>query len=108
MTTDSKSGIDRGPTETTVTTDLDDQSIVITRMFNVPPEQLVQTFEYEGAPRHVSLETATLETTNSGTNLSLEAVYQSSEDRDTMLETGDEDGAIETVERLAELVETDQ
>ncbi|WP_247003414.1 SRPBCC family protein [Halosolutus gelatinilyticus] len=165
MTADPQSGMDRGPNETTVTADPDDQSIVITRVFDAPrervfeaytdpdlipewwaprrytttvdemevrrggrwrfsnrepdggehafhgvyheitpPERLVQTFEYEGMPGHIALETAAFESVDGGTKLTLEAVYQSTEDRDGMLETGGEDGAIETIEQLAELL----
>ena len=46
------------------------------------PERIVWTFEYEGMPGHVSVETLTLE------------------DRDGMLESGMESGAAESYDRL--------
>lgn len=71
----------------------------------VAPERIVQTFEYEGAPGHVSLETATFEDVDGKTRLTIRSVFQSVEDRDATVESGMEDGARETWERLAELVE---
>jgi len=71
----------------------------------VAPERIVQTFEYEGAPRHVSLETATFEDVDGRTRLTAHSVFQSVEDRDDMVESGMEDGARETWKRLSEFVE---
>jgi uncharacterized protein YndB with AHSA1/START domain len=66
---------------------------------------VVQTFEYEGAPGHVSLETLTLEERSGRTYVRTNSVYQSVEDRDAMLESGMETGLREGMERLAELLE---
>lgn len=71
----------------------------------VAPERIVQTFEYEGAPGHVSLETATFEDVDGKTRLEVQSVFQSVEARDASVESGMEDGARETWDRLAELVE---
>src|SRR5438876_11080601 len=71
----------------------------------VSPERVVQTFEYEGAPGHVSLETLRLEEQDGKTLMTNIAVYQSVEDRDAMIQSGMEEGANELIERLAELVE---
>ena len=71
----------------------------------VPPERIVQTFEFEGAPGHVSLETATLEDVRGKTKLTASSVFQSVEDRDSMLQAGMEDGARETMERFADLLQ---
>lgn len=70
----------------------------------VAPERVVQTFEYEGAPGHVALETLTLEDVDGKTRYMVVSVYQSIEDRDAVVASGMEGGARETVERLAELI----
>ena len=71
----------------------------------VPPERIVQTFEFEGASGHVSLETAMLEDVGGKTKLTASSVFQSVEDRDSMLQAGMEDGARETMERFADLLQ---
>jgi uncharacterized protein YndB with AHSA1/START domain len=68
----------------------------------IPPERIVWTFEYEGMPGHVSVETLTLEDIGGKTLLTARAVYDSVEDRDAMLQSGMEEGAAETWDRLAE------
>jgi len=70
----------------------------------VPNEEIVQTFEWEGMPGHISLETATLEDDNGGTRLRSVAVYQSVADRDGMISSGMEGGMAETYARLDELL----
>ena len=65
----------------------------------------VQTFEYEGAPGHVSLETLTLEERDGRTYVTTSSVYQSVEDRDAMVKAGMETGVTEGMERLEELLE---
>ena len=72
----------------------------------VPPEKIVWTFEFEGAPGNVSVETATFEERDGKTILTASAVYDSAEARDAMLQTGMEDGAAETWDRLAEYLAT--
>ena len=67
---------------------------------------IVQTWEYEGAPGHVHLETATFEAHEGGTRLVLNAVYPSVESRDAEIAAGMEGGAREALERLDELVGT--
>jgi uncharacterized protein YndB with AHSA1/START domain len=71
----------------------------------VAPARVVQTFEFEGAPGHVALETATLEEVDGRTRYRAVSVFQSVEDRDAMVKSGMEGGARETMDRLAELVE---
>ena len=68
------------------------------------PELVVMTFEYEGMPGHVSLNTIRLEMRNGLTRVIDSTVFQSVADRDGMLKTGMEDGSRESVERLAELL----
>jgi uncharacterized protein YndB with AHSA1/START domain len=70
----------------------------------VPPERVVQTFEFEGVPGHVLLETLTLEERGGVTTLTSQSVYQSVEDRDGMVASGMEDGANESMDRLEELL----
>ncbi len=69
------------------------------------PGMLVRTFEFEGTPGHVLLETATFEDLDSRTKLIDQSVFQSVEDRDAMFRAGMEEGSAESMERLAELVE---
>jgi uncharacterized protein YndB with AHSA1/START domain len=68
------------------------------------PERLVQTFEYEGAPGNVLLETMTFEDVGGKTKVTGTSVFQSVAARDGMLAAGMTDGARRTYERLAELV----
>lgn len=69
------------------------------------PERIVQTFEFEGAPGHVSLETATFEELPDGTTRFVGvALYDSAESRDAVLQTGMEAGMRETYERLDEVL----
>jgi uncharacterized protein YndB with AHSA1/START domain len=69
------------------------------------PERLVYTFEFEGMPGHVSLETGTFEALNDGrTKLTGKSVFQSVAARDGMVQSGMEGGAAETMDRFAELL----
>jgi uncharacterized protein YndB with AHSA1/START domain len=73
---------------------------------DVTPERIVQTFEFEGMPGHVALDTAVLEDVDGRTKVTVISVFQSIEDRDGMVESGMESGARETWERLEELLKT--
>ncbi len=68
------------------------------------PERTVRTFEYEGAPGHVSLEALTIEERGGRSFLRTVSVYESVEDRDAMVESGMETGVREGLERLEELL----
>jgi uncharacterized protein YndB with AHSA1/START domain len=68
------------------------------------PARVVQTFEFEGVPGHVALDTLVLEDLGGKTRLVQQSVFQSVEDRDMMLQTGMQTGATETNDRLAELL----
>jgi uncharacterized protein YndB with AHSA1/START domain len=68
------------------------------------PERLIATFEFEGAPGHVSLETLKLEEIGGRTMLTNVSVFPSVADRDAMLQGGMEEGASETMDRLGELL----
>ncbi len=70
----------------------------------ISPEKLVYTFEYEGTPGHVLLETITFSEENGLTEVLDQSVYQSVEDRDEMVKEGMEAGAAESYERLVELL----
>jgi uncharacterized protein YndB with AHSA1/START domain len=70
----------------------------------VSPERIVGTFEFEGMPGHVSLESATFEDHDGKTRLTIKSVFQSVEDRDGMLQSGMEGGMSEAFERLDELL----
>jgi uncharacterized protein YndB with AHSA1/START domain len=71
----------------------------------VAPERLVYTFEFEGMPGHVLLETITFEELPSGrTRMIDHSVYQSVADRDGMLSYGMEDGANASMNRLEALL----
>ena len=70
----------------------------------VPAERIVQTFEYEGVPGHVALDTAVLEEVGGQTRWTATTVFQSLADRDGMMQSGMESGATESYERLTELL----
>ena len=69
-----------------------------------PPERIVQTFEWEGMPGHVSVETATLEDLGDRTRLVTVSVFHTTEERDGMLGSGMEGGMNETYDRLDEVL----
>ena len=71
----------------------------------VPPERIVWTFEYEGFPGNISVETLTLEEHDGRTTITATAVYDTLEQRDGMIESGMAEGAAETYERLDEYLE---
>jgi uncharacterized protein YndB with AHSA1/START domain len=71
----------------------------------VPPERIEWTFEYEGWPGQVAVETLTLDERDGKTTLTSTSVHDSVEARDAMLESGMEEGAAETMDRLDEYLE---
>jgi len=71
----------------------------------VAPERICQTFEYEGFPGHVALQTATFEALGNKTRIVAQIVFQSVMDRDGMVASGMRSGADESMERLADLLE---
>ena len=68
------------------------------------PERVVCTFEYEGTPGHVLLETIRLEEADGKTKMIDQSVFQSVEDRDGMVQAGMESGATEMMDRLEGLL----
>jgi uncharacterized protein YndB with AHSA1/START domain len=66
----------------------------------------VQTFEFEGAPGHVSLDTLVLEDLGDGrTRVRTHSTYQSIADRDAMIAAGMGGGVTEGYERLDGLLD---
>jgi uncharacterized protein YndB with AHSA1/START domain len=70
-----------------------------------PPDRIVQTFEWEGMPGHVSVDTAVFEDLGDRTKLVSTSIFHTSEERDGMLGSGMEQGLNETYERFDELIE---
>lgn len=71
----------------------------------VAPERIVQTFEYEGMPGHVVLETAVFEDLGGGkTRVETQSIFQSIEDRDGMVASGMEVGINDGYDRMNELM----
>ena len=68
------------------------------------PEGIVQTFEFEGAPGNVQMDTVTFEEHGGGTTVRTNSVFQSVEARDAMYESGMAEGMSEGYERLEELL----
>ena len=71
-----------------------------------PPDRIVWTFEFEGAPGNVAVETVTFTEQDGITTLRTISVANSKEARDAMLESGMEEGANESLNRLEELLRT--
>ena len=70
----------------------------------VAPERICATFEYEGFPGHVALQTATFEALGNKTRLVAHIVFDSVMDRDGMVASGMQEGSDESMDRLAELL----
>jgi uncharacterized protein YndB with AHSA1/START domain len=73
---------------------------------NPSPDAIVRTFEFEGAPGHVSLETASFEDRGGRTVVHTNVVFQTVEARDAHIAAGMEGGLNESMERLDELLGT--
>jgi uncharacterized protein YndB with AHSA1/START domain len=71
----------------------------------VPPERITWTFEFEGAPGQISVETVSFEERDGKTTVSVISDLGSKEARDAMLESGMAEGADETYDRLDEYLE---
>ena len=69
-----------------------------------PPERIVNTFEWEGMPGHVLVETATFEDLGDQTRVKTVSLFHTTEERDGMLASGMEKGLSESHERLDELL----
>ena len=71
----------------------------------VPSERVTYTFEFEGMPGHIALETVTLEESDGKTTYVSNSVFQTVEDRDGMVQSGMQSGAEASLDKLASLVE---
>jgi uncharacterized protein YndB with AHSA1/START domain len=71
-----------------------------------PPSKAVQTFEYEPFAGHVIVETLTLEEVDGKTKMTTVSQFANIQDLEGMIQSGMETGAVEGVERMAELVAT--
>jgi uncharacterized protein YndB with AHSA1/START domain len=69
-----------------------------------PPERLVQTFEWDGMPGHVIVDTVTFEDLGGQTKLTTTSLFHTTAERDGMLSSGMETGLGESHDRLAELL----
>jgi len=70
-----------------------------------PPDRVVQTFEWDGMPGHVVIETMTLEDLGGGrTKLVNVSLFHTSEERDGMLSSGMEGGLHESYAALDKLL----
>jgi uncharacterized protein YndB with AHSA1/START domain len=71
----------------------------------IPGKRLVYTFEFEGMPGHILLETVTFAVLPEGnTKITDQMVFQSVADRDGMVQQGMEDGTRQSMERLTALL----
>ena len=68
------------------------------------PDGMLQTFEFEGWPGHVSLESLVFEERDGKTVVRNHSVYQSIEARDAMVESGMESGMNDGFDRLDDLL----
>ena len=72
-----------------------------------PPERIVQTFEWDGMPGHVIVETATFEDLGDGrTRIVTTSLFHTNEERDGMLASGMEQGLGESYAALDRLLAT--
>jgi uncharacterized protein YndB with AHSA1/START domain len=69
-----------------------------------PPARIVQTFEWEGMPGHISIDTAVFEDLGDRTRVTSTSLFHTTEERDGMLGSGMERGMNETFARLDELL----
>ncbi|HEX2773555.1 MAG TPA: SRPBCC family protein [Micromonosporaceae bacterium] len=70
----------------------------------VPEERVVQTFEFEGMPGHIAVETMTLEEKDGKTVVTSTSSFSNKEDRDGMLNSGMQDGAKQSYDALDALL----
>jgi uncharacterized protein YndB with AHSA1/START domain len=72
-----------------------------------PPARAVQTFEWDGMPGHVVVQTLTLEDIGDGrTRLVTVSLFHTSEERDGMLHSGMEEGMSQSHAALDRLLAT--
>ncbi|MDG4786161.1 SRPBCC family protein [Micromonospora sp. WMMD1102] len=66
-----------------------------------PPERIVQTFEFEGMPGHVCVETLELTEEDGRTTVTTVTRFDTRQERDGMIASGMADGARQSYEALA-------
>jgi len=71
-----------------------------------PPERLVQTFEFEGMPGHILVETLVFTEEGGKTTIIGTSVFDSVEDRDGMLQSGMAEGAQQSYQALERYLKT--
>jgi uncharacterized protein YndB with AHSA1/START domain len=71
----------------------------------VPPDYVERTFEFEGMPGHVLIETATFEDVGGKTKVTMTNAYDTLEDLNGMFQTGMLDGSTESMDRFSALLE---
>jgi len=72
-----------------------------------PKDRIVQTFEWDGMPGHVVLDTLTLEDLGDGrTKINITSLFMTAEDRDGMIQSGMEGGLNESYAALDKLLNT--
>jgi uncharacterized protein YndB with AHSA1/START domain len=71
-----------------------------------PDELVIQTFEFDGAPNQVCIETATYEDLGGRTRLTTRSVFPSVEAREMAIQSGMNDGINDSMDRLAELLDS--
>ena len=72
-----------------------------------PPERVVQTFEWDGMPGHVAVETTTLEDLGDGrTRLVTTSLFHTTQERDGMLHSGMEGGVNQSYAALDAVLAT--
>jgi len=72
-----------------------------------PPERIVQTFEWDGMPGYVAVETAVFEDLGDGrTRVVSTSLFHTTEERDGMLKSGMEGGLSQSYAALDRLLET--
>jgi uncharacterized protein YndB with AHSA1/START domain len=72
-------------------------------------ERIIQTFEFEGLPErgHVVMDCMSLlELPGNRTRLNVQSVFRSAADRDGMIESGMENGVVDSYDRMDEIFET--
>ena len=70
------------------------------------PERLVQTFEYEGMPGHIAVETMVLTEQDGKTTVTSTTRFETVQDRDGMLQSGMEKGAEQSYQALEKYLAT--
>lgn len=105
-TTVDKMDVKRGGVWRFVQRDSEDNEYAFYGVYHeiIPLERIIFTFEFEGMPGHVLLETVKFEDYDDGTKVVDNLVFQTVEDRDGMLESGMEEGSTESHKRFTELL----